>query len=94
MSRPRGRHLPPWRALILDTAGVTAAHAVAPWALSLAAAGHGWHEGWQGIWNLAGLIPVAAGSPYSSGIFAVTSWGRRKAGVSKRRLIFLLRSTS
>jgi protein-S-isoprenylcysteine O-methyltransferase Ste14 len=57
----QGLRVPPWLALILDTIGVTAAHAVAPWALSLTAARHGWMEGWPGIWNLAGLVPVAAG---------------------------------
>jgi len=53
MSRPLG--------LIIHSIGVPAVHAVAPWALALFAARHGWVEGSPGIWNLLGLIPVAIG---------------------------------
>ncbi len=61
MSVLQGRRIPRWLGLILQAAGVTAAHAATPWALSLTAARHGWPAGSPGMWNLTGLILVAAG---------------------------------
>ncbi|MBI3208349.1 MAG: isoprenylcysteine carboxylmethyltransferase family protein [Candidatus Solibacter usitatus] len=56
-----GRRLPRALGLILHLLGFPAAHALAPWALSLLATRHGWMDGAPGLWNLIGLIPVAAG---------------------------------
>jgi protein-S-isoprenylcysteine O-methyltransferase Ste14 len=47
--------------LVVQSIGLPAAHVVAPWALSLLSARHGWVEGMPGIWNLLGLVPVAIG---------------------------------
>ena len=38
------------------------AHAIVPWALSWLAPRYGWTEGYPGIWNWLGLIPIAAGT--------------------------------
>jgi protein-S-isoprenylcysteine O-methyltransferase Ste14 len=37
-------------------------HGVVPWAVSLLATRHGWAEGGPAVWNLVGLVPVAAGA--------------------------------
>ena len=54
--------VPRWVALILGVlawvVGVPVAHGVVPWAISLLATRHGCADGYPGIWNLLGLIPV------------------------------------
>jgi protein-S-isoprenylcysteine O-methyltransferase Ste14 len=37
-------------------------HGVIPWAISLLTHRYGWTEGWPGVVNLAGLIPVIVGA--------------------------------
>jgi protein-S-isoprenylcysteine O-methyltransferase Ste14 len=38
------------------------AHGVAPWAISLLGPWYGWTNGSPAVWNLLGLVPVAAGA--------------------------------
>jgi len=54
-------HIPRWPAPILLIGGTFAVHVALPWAISLVAPRHGWAKGRPGLWNLIGLIPVAAG---------------------------------
>ncbi|MEP7308038.1 MAG: methyltransferase [Acidobacteriota bacterium] len=48
-------------ALIVWLVGIPLAHGAAPWAMSSFTRRYGWTEGWPGIWNLLGLIPVIGG---------------------------------
>lgn len=54
--------LPRWMALIIAlffwVTLLPLVHAGIPWALSLLTPRYGWVEGWPGIWNLLGLIPI------------------------------------
>jgi protein-S-isoprenylcysteine O-methyltransferase Ste14 len=56
-----GRRVPRWWGIISHLLAFPAVHGVIPWALSLLSARHGWVSGRPGVWNLLGLIPVAAG---------------------------------
>ena len=38
------------------------AHGVVPWAISLLGPWYGWTDGSPAVWNLLGLVPVAAGA--------------------------------
>ncbi len=53
--------IPAWVGLAIQAIGQPLVHAGLPWALSLLATRHGWVGGRPGVWNLAGLVPVAAG---------------------------------
>ena len=55
-SRPP-RSIPRWLAYLL----FALVWGVIPWALSLLGQRHGWEAGRPGVWNLLGLIPLAAG---------------------------------
>ncbi|HKX11211.1 MAG TPA: isoprenylcysteine carboxylmethyltransferase family protein [Stellaceae bacterium] len=41
--------------------GTIAVHGALPWLISLITPRHGWVDGWPGVWNLIGVIPVGAG---------------------------------
>ena len=56
-----GRRLPRWLGIALHSVAFPAVCVMAPWALSLLAARHGWVAGKPGVWNLPGLILVAVG---------------------------------
>lgn len=56
-----GRRLPRWFGTAAQLLAFPAAHAMLPWALSLLGVRYGWVAGKPGVWNFAGLIPVAAG---------------------------------
>jgi hypothetical protein len=53
-------------------------HGVVPWAISLLGPWYGWADGSPAVWNLIGLVPVAAGAvvlctaapSYSSGSYS------------------------
>jgi hypothetical protein len=53
--------LPRWTGIAIPLVGFPAVHGLAPWALSLLTARHGWVGGRPGISNLVGLFPVATG---------------------------------
>ena len=44
-------------------------HGVIPWAISLLTPRYGWTEGWPGVLNLSGLIPVIVGAAGLAWIF-------------------------
>ena len=62
MRFPETWRLPRWTSLPLTIAGVIFAHAWIPWFLSRFAARQGWLGGTPGLWNLLGLLFVAAGA--------------------------------
>ncbi len=53
--------LPRWTVPIVWVVGISLAHGVIPWAVSLVTCRYGWAEGRPGTWNLLGMIPVVAG---------------------------------
>jgi protein-S-isoprenylcysteine O-methyltransferase Ste14 len=57
----QGVRIPRWSAPLLLIGGTLAVHVALPWAISLVAPRYGWAKGRPGLWNLIGLIPVAAG---------------------------------
>jgi protein-S-isoprenylcysteine O-methyltransferase Ste14 len=63
---PRRAGVPRWVFIALGLfvwlVALPLAHGVLPWALSLLTTRHGWAEGHPALWNLLGLIPVAAGT--------------------------------
>jgi protein-S-isoprenylcysteine O-methyltransferase Ste14 len=56
-----GRRVSRCTGIAIQVMAFPAVHALAPWALSLLAARHGWVGGKPSISNLVGLIPVMAG---------------------------------
>ena len=56
-----GRTMPRWFGIAAHALASPLVLAGVPWALSLLGTRHGWLAGWPGVWNLLGLIPVAAG---------------------------------
>jgi protein-S-isoprenylcysteine O-methyltransferase Ste14 len=56
-----GRHLSRRWGIVAHLVADPTVHGVLPWALSLLSTRHGWTSGLPGLWNLPGLIPVAAG---------------------------------
>jgi protein-S-isoprenylcysteine O-methyltransferase Ste14 len=59
-----GRVLPRRLGALGQVVGISAGHAGGPWLLSLLSVRHGWTDGRPGLWNLLGLIPVAAGAAF------------------------------
>lgn len=58
--------VPRWVAVLLGLfvwfVAIPLVHGAIPWALSLLTRRHGWTEGWPGVVNLPGLIPVVVGA--------------------------------
>ena len=58
--------IPRWIAVLLGLfvwfVALPLVHGVIPWAISLLTPRYGWTEGWPGVWNLPGLIPVIVGA--------------------------------
>ncbi len=63
---PRKAGIPRWAALALAPlvwlVAIPLGHGVVPWAISLLGPRYGWADGKPAVWNLPGLLPVAAGA--------------------------------
>jgi protein-S-isoprenylcysteine O-methyltransferase Ste14 len=57
-----GASVPRWMAFILLLVGMSLAHGVAPWAMSLLTRRYGWIGGRPGIFNVLGLVVVLFGA--------------------------------
>lgn len=63
---PRRASIPRWAAIALGPVVflvvIPLVHGVVPWAISLLGPWYGWLDGVPAVWNLLGLVPVAAGA--------------------------------
>ena len=66
MQPSQARGIPRWAALtlapLIGVVGIPLGHGVAPWAISLLGARHGWQHGSPSYWNSVGLLSVTGGA--------------------------------
>jgi protein-S-isoprenylcysteine O-methyltransferase Ste14 len=63
---PRRAAIPRWAAIVLGPVVflvvIPLVHGVVPWAIALLGPNYGWLDNFPTVWNLLGLLPVAAGA--------------------------------